>query len=110
MYFNFPKYSSKTFLSKVASRLAISLFKVEDSVPYVANGPVSGSLFLIVVQLHWDSIRYYKHLHLKKLEILRKIIYNLKYDKNGLPHFCFSGQVVIVILKCGISDVLVEKI
>jgi hypothetical protein len=42
-----------------------------------------------LVQLQWDSI-WNKHLHSKDLEILRKIIYYLKYDKNLLKPFCFS--------------------
>jgi hypothetical protein len=31
------------------------------------------------------------HLHLKELQILREIVYHLKYDKPGLSPFCFSG-------------------
>jgi hypothetical protein len=33
-----PDIRFKTFLSKVTSRLAISLFKVQDSVSYVSTG------------------------------------------------------------------------
>ena len=33
-----------------------------------------------------------KHLHLKELEILRKIMFCPKYDKICLANFCFSGQ------------------
>jgi hypothetical protein len=44
-----------------------------------------------LVQLHWDNIWAYNHLHLKELEILRKAMYYLRYDKSGLKRFCFSG-------------------
>jgi hypothetical protein len=37
----------------------------------------------------------YSHLHLKELEILRQMIYCLKYDKIGLPSFCFSGPELV---------------
>lgn len=46
---------------------------------------------LLLVQLQWDSIQTYNHLHLKELEIVRNILYFLTYEKIGLTLFCFSG-------------------
>jgi hypothetical protein len=34
-----------------------------------------------MVQLLWDSIYTYNHLNLEKLEILRKMMYGLTFDK-----------------------------
>jgi hypothetical protein len=45
-----------------------------------------------MVQLRWDSIWNYICLLLKGLEIPRKIMYYLKYDKIGLAPLCFSGS------------------
>ena len=50
-----------------------------------------------LVQLHWDSIWAYNNLHLKELEILRKVTYYLRYDKSGLKRFCFSGPELFLL-------------
>jgi len=39
-------------------------------------------------QLHWKSIWKYKHMHLKEVEILRKMIHYLIYDKTEYLSVC----------------------
>ena len=47
-------------------------------------------------QLHWDIVWTYNHLHLKELEILRKLMYYLKYDKFVLkPTSASHSQITV---------------
>ena len=44
------------------------------------------------VHLHWNSTWAYKHVHLKRLEILGKTIYYLKCDKLDLHRAASQAQ------------------
>jgi hypothetical protein len=47
-YFNSPEIFLKTFLSKAASRLAKSLFKVQVSALFVATGLINNVLWIFI--------------------------------------------------------------
>ena len=51
-----------------------------------------------MVQLKWDSIWTFNHMHLKELEILRKMISYLRNDKTECTLSCFSGQDMVLNL------------
>jgi hypothetical protein len=55
-------------------------------------------LFTFLAQLQWNSISTYNHLHLKRLQIVREMMYYLKNDKTELTPFCFLGPDTILHL------------
>jgi hypothetical protein len=67
-------------------------------ISYHFVSPTYANAVEFLVQIHLDSIWTYKHMHLNKLKILRKLLYYLKRDKTGYTPFRFLGPKTLRLL------------